>query len=96
MRNVYIVSYDISDPKRLRDVYRAMKGFGESYQYSVFYCKLSQKEKILLMGKLNELINHDADRVLIINLGTNGGDLERRIECLCVFPNVSKDKALIV
>ena len=29
MRNTYIVCYDISDPKRLRDVFNTMRGWGD-------------------------------------------------------------------
>jgi CRISPR-associated protein Cas2 len=32
----YLVSYDISDPKRLRKVARSLEGFGVRLQYSVF------------------------------------------------------------
>lgn len=36
MRNTYIVSYDIADPKRLRKVSKTMKAWGDHLQYSVF------------------------------------------------------------
>ena len=36
----YLVSYDISDPKRLRKVARSLEGFGVRLQYSVFECPL--------------------------------------------------------
>ncbi len=31
--NVFIVSYDIMDPKRLQKVHKTMKGFGEPIHY---------------------------------------------------------------
>ena len=37
----YIVSYDISDPKRLRKVATACEDFGVRKQLSVFLCRLS-------------------------------------------------------
>jgi len=36
----YLVSYDISNPKRLRKVARSLEGFGVRLQYSVFECPL--------------------------------------------------------
>lgn len=36
----YLVSYDICQPKRLRQVARVLEGFGVRLQYSVFECPL--------------------------------------------------------
>jgi CRISPR-associated protein Cas2 len=69
MRNRYIVSYDIADPKRLRRVHRTMRGFGDPLQYSVFRCDLSPSERILLLEALTPLIHHREDQVMLINLG---------------------------
>ena len=73
MRNRYIVSYDISDPKRLRHVFRTMKGFGDALQYSVFQCDLSPSQRILLIEALTPIINHNEDQVLLIDLGPSEG-----------------------
>ena len=35
MRNTYIVCYDICEPKRLRDVFKMMCGWGDHLQLSV-------------------------------------------------------------
>lgn len=82
MRNRYIVSYDICDDKRLRRVYKTMRGFGEALQYSVFLCDLSPSERILLLEKLTPLLNHREDQVLLINLGPADGQSGERIETL--------------
>ncbi|HCC32386.1 MAG TPA: CRISPR-associated endonuclease Cas2 [Clostridiales bacterium] len=79
MRNRYLVSYDISDPKRLARVFRKMRGFGEAVQYSVFLCSLSPQERVILLAALSELINHKEDRVMIVDLGPAGG---RGQECM--------------
>lgn len=73
MRSGFIVSYDISDPKRLRKVFRAMHGFGDRIQYSVFHCELSEADKVRMMSKLRELIHHTEDQILLINLGPAPG-----------------------
>ena len=73
MRSTYIVSYDISDPKRLRRVYRKMRGFGDPLQYSVFRCQLSPVERILLIEALTPLLNHREDQVMLIDIGPADG-----------------------
>lgn len=82
MRNRYIVSYDICDDKRLRRVYKTMRGFGEALQYSVFLCDLSPSERIILLEKLTPIINHREDQVMLINLGPADGQSGERIETL--------------
>ncbi len=36
MRNCYLVCYDISDEKRLRKVFKVMRGYGGHLQHWVF------------------------------------------------------------
>jgi CRISPR-associated protein Cas2 len=69
MRQAYVVSYDISDPRRLRRVYRAMRGFGDHLQLSVFRCELNARELVELRACLASLIHHGEDQVLIIDIG---------------------------
>jgi CRISPR-associated protein Cas2 len=73
MRIRYIVSYDISDDKRLRRIHRTMKGYGEPLQYSVFRCDLSASEKILMIEALSKIINHREDQVMLVDLGPADG-----------------------
>lgn len=73
MRNAYIVSYDISDPKRLRKVFKLLYGYGEHVQFSVFRCELAATDRLQLMAKLKRLIHHEQDQVLFINMGPAQG-----------------------
>jgi len=82
MRNAFLVSYDICDPKRLRQVFKTMNSFGDPMQLSVFRCVLSAKEKALLIDRLDELLHHDQDQVLIVDLGPTKGRAKRAIEFL--------------
>jgi len=50
MRRLYIIMYDIADDKRLRLVFKIMRGYGDHLQYSVFRCELSKREKFELIG----------------------------------------------
>lgn len=67
--HLYIVTYDISDQKRWRRVFSLMKGYGEWLQLSVFQCRLSRRRHADLLATLDELINHDHDHVLMLDLG---------------------------
>lgn len=67
--HLYIVTYDISDPKRWRRVFRIMNGFGEWLQYSVFQCRLSAQRQAELIALLDGIIHHDHDHVLLVDIG---------------------------
>jgi CRISPR-associated protein Cas2 len=69
MRRRYLVAYDVAHPKRLRKVFRALHGFGDPVQYSVFLCVLSAVERQMLRERLTALLNLREDRALLIDLG---------------------------
>jgi len=73
MRQTYIVSYDISDPKRLRKVFKLMKGYGEHVQFSVFRCELTHRALVELRARLGGIIKHDEDQVLFVDVGPEEG-----------------------
>lgn len=64
----WIVCYDISDPKRLRQVATTCEDFGVRRQFSVFLCRLSATAFVRLRSRLFELIHHQQDQVLFIPL----------------------------
>ena len=65
----YIVTYDISDTRRWRRVFKTMNGFGEWLQLSVFQCRLSRRRRADLEARLRELVKTGEDHVLIIDVG---------------------------
>lgn len=74
----YLVAYDIASPKRWRKVFRAMHGYGEHVQLSVFRCDLTPERHASLRSALDQIIQHDEDQVLIAKIGrstpeTRGG-----------------------
>lgn len=73
MRSVYLIAYDISCPKRYRKIYPVMCGYGDPLQYSVFRAELSDQELQMLKDLLWPLMNHDEDRVMIVDLGPIAG-----------------------
>ncbi|MDD1751149.1 MAG: CRISPR-associated endonuclease Cas2 [Methanothrix sp.] len=92
----YVVSYDIMDPKRLHHVHKTMKGFGDPIHYSVFRRNLTDRGKIELVAALTEIIKHDDDRIMIVDLGPLDGRVEERIEFLGVHPSRTESKAVVV
>ena len=82
MRNSYIVSYDISDPKRLRQVFKIMRAWGDHLQFSVFECQLSRMDLSELRTELAQTIHHDDDQVLFVDLGPSEGRGDRVITAL--------------
>ena len=82
MRNCYIVMYDISDDKRLRQVFKTMRGFGDHLQYSVFECQLTPTDLVRLRAALAEIIHHTEDQVLFVDLGPAEGRGDRVITAL--------------
>ena len=67
---LYLVCYDIcGDQKRLRRVYKTMRGFGEHVQYSVFRCVLTDRQLAELEQCLITVIEPRSDQILIIPLG---------------------------
>jgi len=79
VRLLYIVTYDICDDRRLRAVFRLMRGYGEHMQYSVFRCELTDLERIELITQLTDIINMSEDQVLFFPLGPAGGEREAGI-----------------
>ncbi len=69
MEHLYIVTYDVRDPKRWRRLFRAMNGFGDWLQLSVFQCRLDRMRRLRLEALIQEIVNSTDDHVLIVDLG---------------------------
>jgi len=82
MKVRYIVTYDIADPKRLRMVFKKMKGAGDHLQFSVFRCDLTDRQRETLQLGLVDLIKPSEDQVLFIELGPSEGRPAERIAAL--------------
>ncbi len=79
MKSVYLVCYDVADPKRLRLTYKTLCGVGDPLQYSVFRCELSPLDRQMLKQDLWNILNFAHDRVMLVNLGPAGA---RGDECI--------------
>jgi CRISPR-associated protein Cas2 len=82
MTSRYYVTYDICDPRRLRLVFRTLKGIGEHVQLSVFCCDMSSRQLEGLLLALGEIIVPTEDQVLFIELGPTDGEGSTRVRSL--------------
>jgi len=82
MRSTYLVCYDIADDKRLRKVFKAMRDYGDHLQYSIFECQFTPIDIAKCRHELSEIIKHDEDQVLFVDLGPTEGRGERVITAL--------------
>ena len=57
---------------------------------------LNDKGKIELIAALTEIIKHDEDRIMIVDLGPLDGRAEDRIEFLGVHPSQTESEAVVV
>lgn len=71
--HLYIVTYDIADPRRWRRVFKLMHGYGEWLQLSVFQCRLSRSRVVDLTAKLESAIAMAEDHVMIVDVGLAEG-----------------------
>jgi CRISPR-associated protein Cas2 len=71
VRRSYLVCYDVSDQKRLREVRKVTKGYGEPWQFSVFFCVLKDIDRVRLQRDLEEQMNLKEDQALIVDLGAD-------------------------
>jgi len=82
MRQTVLVCYDIRDDKRLRRVFRTMRNFGDRLQYSIFECQFTPIDLLKCRHALSEIIHHDEDQVLFVDLGPAEGRGDRVIASL--------------
>src|SRR5438309_1288553 len=71
MRRSYLISYDIRSPKRWRQVFKIMNGYGEWWQYSVFFATLKDIDRVRMQSALEEQMNLKEDQCLIHELGND-------------------------
>jgi CRISPR-associated protein Cas2 len=82
MRHLYVVSYDVCNPKRLRGVFKTLRGYGDPLQLSVFRCELDDRELVELRSLLRKIIHHGEDQVLFVNVGPVDGRASTAISSL--------------
>jgi len=95
MRRCYLVCYDIRDPKRLRHVHKVLKGYGEPWQYSVFFCVLKDIDRVRLQADLEEEMNLKEDQAMLVDLGGDEGKA-RDAASVIGQPLPTQDRSIVV
>ncbi|CAK8724790.1 CRISPR-associated endoribonuclease Cas2 [Candidatus Electrothrix laxa] len=67
-RRAMVIAYDITDNKRRRKLFRVLKSWKLSAQYSVFECKLTRAEASELFLQLTDLLDEEQDILLLARL----------------------------
>lgn len=84
-RHWYLFSYDIREPKRWRQVYKIVNGYGERLQYSLFRCYLTPTQMEQARHRLEKKIA-DEDDLLIIRLSPRCKIIERTANHMWIEP----------
>lgn len=93
--HLYIVTYDIADPKRWRRVFRLMEGFGDWLQLSVFQCRLSARRHAELVQLLDGIIHHNDDHVLLIDIGVVENVVPRIVSLGKAYTSVERSAVVV-
>jgi CRISPR-associated protein Cas2 len=67
-RTLYLVAYDISDPRRLARALKIVRAYATGGQKSVHECWLLPGELLALRAELGAAIDHREDSVLFVRL----------------------------
>lgn len=95
MDHLYIVSYDVSDQRRWRQLFKTMHGYGEWLQLSVFQCRLGKMRMLQLEAAVSEIVNHREDHVLILDLGPAENVIPRVRSIGKSFEPVRRDPTIV-
>ncbi|MDA8087857.1 MAG: CRISPR-associated endonuclease Cas2 [Nitrospiraceae bacterium] len=96
MRRCYLVCYDIRHPKRLRRVFKIMKGYGEHWQFSVFFCILKDIDRVRLQSELEEEMNLKEDQVMIIDMGSNEDEARKATAVLGQSLEMQDERIIVI
>ncbi|MCI6161016.1 MAG: CRISPR-associated endonuclease Cas2 [Prevotella sp.] len=71
-----LITYDVdtvssAGQKRLRQVAKACKDYGQRVQNSVFECEVSEAQLVLLKERISSIIDYKLDSIRFYKLGKN-------------------------
>ncbi len=96
MESVYLVCYDIADPRRLRRVHRTTEDRGTRLQYSVYQCALTPLQLAELRSDLDLVIEPGEDQVLFVRLGPRNSSTYDKIESLGRSYQPPEHRAIVI
>lgn len=68
MSQLFLIAFDVSDDKRLRQVANTLLNYGQRVQYSVFECHIENNQLQDLHAELAQHIDPEEDRIHICPL----------------------------
>lgn len=93
--HLYIVAYDIGDPKRWRRVFRLMNGYGDWVQLSLFQCRLSRQRHAELIALLDGIIHNGEDHLVLLDLGPAENIVPRVVSLGKTFTPVVREPVIV-
>lgn len=93
--HLYIVSYDISETKRWRRAFKLLHAYGDWVQLSVFQCRLSRRRQVELLARLDGIIHHTEDHVIIMDLGVADAVKPRIISLGKTFEPIDRQPLIV-
>ena len=93
-----LITYDVdtisvTGAKRLRKVAKLCQDYGQRVQNSVFECRLTEAQYVIVKNKIENIINLELDSVRFYFLGNNWPN---RIEMIGKKDNIDLDGELII
>ena len=93
-----LITYDVdtiseTGAKRLRKVSKVCQDYGQRVQNSVFECRLTEAQFVIVKNKIENIINLELDSVRFYFLGNNWPN---RIEMIGKKDNIDLDEELII
>lgn len=93
-----LITYDVdtiseTGAKRLRKVAKVCQDYGQRVQNSVFECRLTEAQFVIVKNKIENIINKELDNVRFYFLGNNW---PRRIETIGKKDGIDLDGELII
>ena len=73
----YLVAYDVREDKRLHRTAKCLQGYGTRIQYSLFRCRLSDRQLEKMRWELEKLLQ-DEDDLLIVGLCSSCAERVRK------------------
>ena len=93
--HLVIVTYDICDDKRWRRLFKLMHGYGEWLQLSVFQCRLTRMRQAELVQRVGDILQHDEDHLLMLDLGPAENVLPRVLSIGKTFAPVMRAPVIV-
>lgn len=88
-----MVAYDVTDDRRRTRLFKAMKGFGQHTQFSVFECHLDHKEQARMLRRISKVIDVKEDKVKVYAVCQ---DCFEQIEVIGLGEIAQEDAAVVI